>query len=401
MDIVAYPLDKNCALRAEQAAIERSFAGITIDPRAADDPRPAPAIGPDNFARHRDAAHGFAIDYPARWTPVQAPGVSFAAVAPDKKAFVAVAVQPAGPVPYPQADLQILADRALEQLGHVVAPLAHTVRRIGGNMWVVARPADILFDQQGVGGSASAMAAVTVARGRIYLLQSWDVVTGPGNDDRDIVLPFFSPFYAPARATALDYYETESWAAQLEGISLGSFTLDPGAPDDRRPAPIVGIDNFTRHTSTADDYHIDYPAQWKAVADAGSGIDLDVGPSDGSVRLAVAAGPADGAATDLRAVADRIMAPFLKGGVINQPSTYRTVRLNGQSWLVAHNDRADSEAFDAQGVGHYTDRVVTILVTVRQGRLYVAVGWVRQDISNTTDQNVALVYASLDTLTLT
>jgi len=44
---------------------------------------------------------------------------------------------------------------------------------------------------------------------------------------------------------------------------------------------------------------------------------------------------------------------------------------------------------------------VTILVAVKNGRLYVAAGWVRQDINFTTDQNIDLVRSSLDTLALT
>jgi len=95
------------------------------------------------------------------------------------------------------------------------------------------------------------------------------------------------------------------------------------------------------------------------------------------------------------------MAPYLKGGAINHPSTYTTIRLNGQTWLVAHNDRAETEVFDNQGIGHYVDRDVTILVAVKNGRLYVAAAWVRQDNTFTTQQNIDLVRSSLDTLALT
>jgi len=399
-DIFPPVVDKNCALHSVQVTIERSFASITIDPRAADDARPAPSVGLDNFTPQHDAADGFAIDYPARWTPWPATGVTFAVRAPDRKAFVAVDVRPAGAAPYAQSTLRTIADRTLEQLGHVIAPVAHAARRIGGQLWVVATPNNILFDDQRTPASANAEVAVTVARGRIYLLLTWDYITGPGNDDRDIAPRFFAPFYPLARAAALDYFATNRWAAQLEDISANSLTLDPRAPVERRPAPAVGVDGFTRHVSTANGYDMSYAAQWKPMAGAGAGVDLDVGTSNGSVRLGVEVRPATGADADPRAVADREMAPYLKGGLINQPSTYNTVRLNGQTWLVTHNERAETEMFDEHGFGHYVQRDVTILVAVKGGRLYVAAGWVRRDIDFTTDQNIDLVRSSLSTVTL-
>jgi len=400
-DIFPPVIDKNCALHSAQATIERSFAGLTIDPRAPDDVRPAPSVGLDNFAQERDAANGFALDYPARWTPWPATGVAFAVRAPDHKAFVAVDVRPAGATPYARPALQTVADRALEQLGHVLAPVAHAARRSGGQVWVVATPTTILFDDQNTPASADAQAAVTVARGRIYLLLTWDYIIGPGNDDHDVTPRFFAPYYPLARAAALDYFATHRWAAQLEDISANSFTLDPLAPVDRRPAPAVGVDGFTRHVSATNGYSLSYPAQWTPMTGAGAGVDLDVGMSDGAVRLGVEVRPATGADADPRAVADREMAPYLKGGEVNHPSAYTTIRLNGQTWLMAHNDRAQTEVFDNQGVGHYVNRDVTILVAVKNGRLYVAAGWVRRDITFTTDQNIDLVRSSLDTLALT
>jgi len=399
-DIFPPVIDKNCALHTAQATIEHSFAGITIDPRVADDPRPAPSVGLDNFAQRRDAAHGFALDYPARWAPWPGAGVTFAARSPDHKAFVAVDARPVGATPYARSDLQTVADRALEQLGKVVSPVTHAVRRTGGQFWVMATPDGIQFDDRGAPASAEAQAAVTVARGRIYLLLTWDDITGPANDDHDVEPRFFAPFYPLARAAALDYYATHRWAAQLEDISANSFALDRRAPVDRRPPSTVGVDGFTRHVSTAHGYSLSYPAGWTPMADAGAGVDLDVGTRDGSVRLGVEVRPAAVADADPRAVADREMAPYLKGGEINQPSTYTTIRLNSQAWLVAHNDRAETEVFDRNGFGHYVNRDVTILVAVRNGHLYVAAGWVRRDINFTTDQNIDLVRSSLSTITL-
>ena len=398
-DIFPPVLDKNCALHTEQVTIERSFAGISLDPHAAADPRPAPSIGLDNFAHQRDAAHGFALDYPARWAPYRAPGTTFVVEAPDHKAFVAVDVQPAGTAPYSQAALQTLTDRTLEQLGHVVAPVVHEVRQIGGHAWVVAQ-SSILFDDQGVGASGDSLAAVTVSRGRLYLLQEWNYITGPGNDDRDVAPRFFAPFYPLARVAAVDYFATERWAAQLEDISANSFTLDPRALIDRRPAPVIGVDNFTRFVSAAHGYSVSYPSQWTPTARAGSRSDLDVGLRDGSVHLRVAVRPASGADADLHTVADRAMAPFLKDGVINHANAYSTVHLNGQTWLEASNDEANTEVLDSQGNGHYINRDVTILVTVRGGRLYIVTGWVRKDINNTELQNIDLIHTSLGTLAL-
>ncbi len=401
-DIFPPVVDKDCALHSAQATIERSFAGITIDPRAPDDVRPAPSVGLDNFTQERNAGGGFALAYPARWTPWPAAGVAFAVRAPDHKAFVAVDVRPAGATPDAQSVLQAVADRALEQLGHVIAPVAHVARRVGGQVWVVATPNSILFDDRNTPASADAQAAVTVARGRIYLLLTWDYITGPGNDDRDVAPRFFAPFYPLARVAAVDYFATQRWAAQLEDISANSFTLDPRAPVERRPAPVVGVDGFTRHVSATNGYSMSYPAQWISMpgAGAGAGVDLDVGTRDGSVRLGVEVRLVTGADTDPRAVADREMAPYLKGGLINQPSTYTTIRLNGQTWLMAHNQRAQTEVFDNNGTGNYVNRDVTILVTIKNGRLYVAAGWVRQDINFTTDQNIDLIRTSLDTLAL-
>lgn len=400
-DIFPPVVDKNCALHTSQATIERSFSGITIDAYAAADARPAPSVGLDNFTQERNAADGFALDYPARWTPWPAVGVAFAVRAPDRKAFVAVDVRPAGATPYARSDLQTVADRALEQVGKVVSPVAHTARRIGGQVWVVARPNEIQFDDRGTPASAAAQVAVTVACGRIYLLLEWDYITGLGNDDHDVAPRFFAPFYPLARAAALDYFATESWAAQLEGISANSFSLDPRASVDRRPAPVVGVDGFTRHVSAANGYSLSYPAQWTPMTSTGAGVDVDVGTSDGSVRLGVEVRPVTGADADLHTVADREMAPYLKGGEVNHPSAYTTIRLNGQTWLMGHNDRAQTEVFDNHGVGHYVNRDVTILVAVKNGRLYVAAGWVRRDINFTTDQNIDLVRSSLDTLALT
>jgi len=144
---------------------------------------------------------------------------------------------------------------------------------------------------------------------------------------------------------------THRWAAQLEDISANSFALDRRAPVDRRPASTVGVDGFTRHVSTAHGYSLSYPAGWTPMADAGAGVDLDVGTRDGSVRLGVEVRPAAVADADPRAVADREMAPYLKGGEINQPSTYTTIRLNSQAcwWrtTIAPRPRCSTETASA------------------------------------------------------
>lgn len=398
-------LDKNCAFGLERLLIAKSFASITIDPRLADDPRPAPAAGVDGFAQHADAADGYAIDYPAQWARIGAAeqaGGGFTVQASDKKAVVTVAVAPAGGKVYSSADLRTIADHALEQTGDLsFSKVTHRTFRVNGGAVVLADDPTVDVD---VGGGATAQTHVTALVGayhrRVYAVVAavYHIGGGPA-DFGDVQARFFAPFDTVARQAGAGNFDAHDRAQQLALASLTSLHIDPRVRVDSRPAAAVGVDGFTAHTNAADGYTISYPAAWARVAS--SGTDLSVRSRDKKASLIAAVQPAGGtvyAPADLRAVADREIAQI--GKVSPSSITYTTSLVAGSPAVVAIASSVDVPTSQF-GVASGT---VTVVVTARHRRLYGFLGFAYQfGTDRPGDSNVVasamaqqLVLASLD-----
>jgi len=399
-------IDKNCGFGAERLLIAASFASIVIDPRAGDDPRPAPAVGVDGFARHVNAGAGYAIGYPAQWTPLKAgaPGADFAIRAPDHKAILYVAVGPAGASPYSSADLRTLADHELEQTGQLLGKITHhALTGTGGALVALADDSDVDLD---LGGGATAQTRVTALVGlyhrRLYAVVAVVYHVGGGPDDfNDVQARFFAPFDAVARQAGAENYDAHDRAQQLALASLASLDLDPQLGVDPRPVPAVGVDGFTRHVDTSDGYSIRYPAAWTQVA--GQGVDLSVRSPDKRVALAVVVQPAGDKAyfaADLRAVADREIGQI--GQVSSSAIAYTTtVTSDGTAELAIANEvTVPTCAFGTE------QATVTVAVVARRHRLYGALGVVRVSSTDNpadadytrSETNQQLVLASLATV---
>jgi len=365
-------LDKNCAFGPERLLIATSFASITIDPRLADDPRPAPAAGVDGFAQHADAADGYAIDYPAQWARIGAAeqaGGGFTVQASDKKAVVTVAVAPAGGKVYSSADLRTIADHALEQTGDLsFSKVTHRTFRVNGGAVVLADDPTVDVD---VGGGATAQTHVTALVGayhrRVYAVVAavYHVGSGPA-DFGDVQARFFAPFDTVARQAGASNFDAHDRAQQLALASLVSLRIDPRIRDDPRPAPSVGIDGFTTHRDSAQGYAIGYPADWTEVSNSGGGH--TVRSPDKRALLAVAVFPTNGKSysdANLRDLADgqiKQVGQVGLGGI-----SHGAVRIGSVTYQAASADVSPTSGSLAT-VG--ADSRIVVLAAAHAGRVY-------------------------------
>ncbi len=188
-----------------QQLVLASLASVAFDPRVGDDPHPAPAVGIDGFTRHVGDARGYAISYPAAWTPVSNGGADLTLRSPDKDAILAVAVVPTNGKDYSDADLRALADGQIRQVGPVESGIAHGTARVGGVTYQTAvadvSPSGDSFAT--AGATAHMVVLAAVHDGRVYGFLAVVVRSnGPGNNN--------------------PRYDIEN---QLVGLSFGTMTL--------------------------------------------------------------------------------------------------------------------------------------------------------------------------------
>ncbi len=388
-------VDKNCGFGVERLLIAASFAGITFDPRAADDPHPAPAVNVDGFTRYTGAGGAYALDYPAQWTlhRVQgSQGNGLTLRAPDAKAVVTVLVQPAGAASYAAADLQTLADHAVEQAGHLLGKI--TQRTLPSAAGAVVALADDGAVDVDLGGDAAAQSRVTaqvgIYHGRVVaVIGTVFHVGGDSSDFGDVQARFFAPFDPLARQFGSQNYDAHDREQQLVLASLASLAFNPGAPPDTRPAPDVSIDGFTGHTDAADGYSLRYPAAWTPVR--APGADLAVRSADKRVSLAVAVQPAGTtvyAPDDLRVIADREIAQI--GRVDPSALTAATTVTAGVTLVVVVAANVTVPA----GATSTEQATLTVAVAAYRRRLYSAVGVVS---SASSDNPAALDFTRSET----
>jgi len=188
-----------------QQLVLASLASVAFDPRVGDDPHPAPAVGIDGFTRHVGDTRGYAISYPAAWTPVSNGGADLTLRSPDKDAILAVAVVPTNGKDYSDADLRALADGQIRQVGPVESGIAHGTARVGGVTYQTAvadvSPSGDSFAT--AGATAHMVVLAAVHDGRVYGFLAVVVRSnGPGNNN--------------------PRYDIEN---QLVGLSFGTMTL--------------------------------------------------------------------------------------------------------------------------------------------------------------------------------
>ena len=230
-------VDRNCAFNVDRQALVTIFSSFTIDLAAADDRRPAAAVGVDGFRSVSDAAQGYRIAYPAQWARVPAPGTLAFARSADQNAGVGVTVAPIDAASLSEADLSAAADHQLATVATYPGALVHQTVHAGGVTYVVAlaRGAGVTTAGGGL-GQAQVVVVATASRHRLYTTTGIGLtVLGAGEDTTPILYPYFAPFSTLARRYQhpLDTHAQEAALALRAALTL---VVDP-----RAPAPLSGL----------------------------------------------------------------------------------------------------------------------------------------------------------------
>ncbi len=131
-------VDRNCAFRAELQAMMTMLSTFTIDTAAADDRRPAAAVGVDGFTSISDPAQGYRLAYPAQWARVPAPGTVAFARSADRTAGVGVTVSQIDAASLSEGNLRSAADHQLATVATYPGALVHRTVHVGDATYVVA-----------------------------------------------------------------------------------------------------------------------------------------------------------------------------------------------------------------------------------------------------------------------
>ncbi len=223
-------VDRNCAFDVDRQTLATMFSSFTIDPAAADDQRPAAAVGVDGFRSVSDPAQGYRIAYPAQWTRVPAPGTLAFARSADQNAGVGVTVAPIDAASLSEADLSAAADHQLATVATYPGALVHQTVHAGGATYVVAFASGAGVTTPGGGlGQARVVVVATASRHRLYTTTGIGLtVLGAGEDATPILYPYFAPFSTLARR----YQSTPDTHAQEAGLALRAaltLVVDPRA----------------------------------------------------------------------------------------------------------------------------------------------------------------------------
>ncbi len=224
-------VDRNCAFNADRQALVTIFSSFTIDPAAADDRRPAAAVGVDGFRSVSDPAQGYRIAYPAQWAIVPAPGMLTFARSADQNAGVGVTVAPINAASLSEADLSAAADHQFATVATSPGAIVHQTVHVGGAAYVVAlaRGAGVTTAGGGL-GQAQVVVVATANRHRLYTTTGIGLtVLGAGEDPTPTLYPYFSPFSTLARRYqgTLDTHGQEAELALRAALTL---FVDPHAP---------------------------------------------------------------------------------------------------------------------------------------------------------------------------
>jgi len=223
-------VDRNCAFNADRQALVTMFSTFTIDPAAADDRRPAAAVGVDGFRSVSDPARGYRIAYPAQWARVPAPGTLAFARSADQNAGVGVTIAPIDAASLSEADLSAAADHQLATVATYPGALVHQTVHAGGATYVVAFASGAGVTTPGGGlGQARVVVVATASRHRLYTTTGIGLtVLGAGEDATPILYPYFAPFSTLARW----YQSIPDTHAQEAGLAFQAaltLVVDPRA----------------------------------------------------------------------------------------------------------------------------------------------------------------------------
>ncbi len=223
-------VDRNCAFNADRQALVTIFSSFTIDPTAADDRRPAAAVGVDGFRSVSDPARGYRIAYPAQWARVPAPGTLAFARSADQNAGVGVTVAPIDAASLSEADLSAAADHQLATVATYPGALVHQTVHAGGATYVVAFASGAGVTTPGGGlGQARVVVVATASRHRLYTATGIGLtVLGAGEDSTPILYPYFAPFSTLARRYQ-SIPDTHAQEAALAFQAALTLVVDPRA----------------------------------------------------------------------------------------------------------------------------------------------------------------------------
>ncbi len=391
---------------------------------------PARALAKTNPSslRYASAAYGYALRLPTswvrlpgvRWTP-GGPTADLTIMTPDHQADLGVIVAPTGNRIYSDAELQSVALRLMSQENYIAPSVKIETKKVVVNG--VAYEAAQGYVSSGFPLMATFVAAaVTQRHRRLYAVVSLAYVqeftaaqggfsatpTPQGNSAPLRRAPSTSLLAARALSVGArgwmaglprkrrlappaplptdrlrgDQCRTNddaglnvvdkncAFAAQSQTLTamFSSFTIDPRAEDDRRPAAVVGVDGFRSLSDPAQGYRIEYPAQWASASAPGTLVFLRSADQNAGVGVAVKPiAPASLSESDLSVAADRQIATMssLPGSI-----THQTVHVGASTFVIAY---ASGAGVTLTG-GSLGQAQIAVVVTASRHRLYATTG---------------------------
>ncbi len=161
-----------------------------------------------------------------------------------------------------------------------------------------------------------------------------------------------------------------AFAAEGKALATAISTLkiDPRAEDDHRPAAPVSVDGFKSLSDPAQDYRVEYPAQWIRVPAPGTVAFLRSRDQNAGVGVTIAPIDADTLSeADLSAAADHQLAlvASIPGALV-----HKTVHAHGTTFVIAY---ASGAGVTLTG-GSLGQAQIVVVATAYHHRLYTTTG---------------------------
>jgi len=214
--------DKNCAWEAEYNTLHAAASSLIIAAHAPADALPAASVGVDGFTRYVDPVRGYAVAYPAQWTPGTVSGAAAAARSSDGNVLVTVGVQSIGASSLGRSDLQSIAATEIGQVGNALGNISYTTATVNGILYLVAFAPGVSISTAGGGlGQARVSVAVAANHHRLYSTRGIALMVS-STDATPALSPYFDPFTPFARAyqTSTDTHLQEAGLALQTTLSL-------------------------------------------------------------------------------------------------------------------------------------------------------------------------------------
>ena len=120
---------------------------------------------------------------------------------------------------------------------------------------------------------------------------------------------------------------------QAQQSMLSSFTIDPQAPDDSRPAATIGPDGFALYTDNALGFTVAVPAQWAPISLQGTALAVRSPDQNALDVVEVETSATVPSESDLQAAARSVFAQV--GTALDSSITYSTTQIDGALTVLA------------------------------------------------------------------